>query len=107
MDRYLLRKWRLRNPNVLLFLTATEYSKKLKELKVSLSLHCISDEARKVYNTFNVSSVTHSLKFNKVIEEFEAYFAPKKNITSPVSSFSHTDRTLPKSSTIFRVIYKK
>ena len=65
-------------------MTATEYNGKRDEVKTSLLLHCIGEKVSEVYNTFVFSSAEDSMlsiKYNKVLEQFEAYFEPRKNIT--------------------------
>ena len=48
------------------------------KVKLSLLLHCIQDKAREVYNTFVFTSTEDSMKYNEVLEHFEAYFGPQK-----------------------------
>ena len=65
-------------------MTATEYNGKSDELKTGLLLHYIGERVSEVYNTFVFSSAedsTLSMKYNKVLEHFEIYFEPPKNIT--------------------------
>ena len=57
----------------------------------SLLLHCIGEKTREVYNTFVFSSIEDFMKYNKVLEHFEAYFGPWKSITF-VLNFSCIDR---------------
>ena len=54
------------------------------KVKTSLLIHCIGEKAREVYNAFVFSFTEDSRKYNKVLEHFEAYFGPWKNI-----SYSH------------------
>ena len=62
-------------------MAATEYNGKSDKVKTSLLLHYIGDKAREVYSTFAFLSTEDSMKYNKVLEHFEAYFGPWKNIT--------------------------
>ena len=62
-------------------MTATEYNGKSDEVKISLLLHCIGEKVREVYNTFVFSSTEDSMKYNRVLEHFEAYFGLRKDIT--------------------------
>ena len=59
----------------------TEYDEKPDNVKSSLLLQCIGERARKVYDTLNFSTTADSMKLEKTIEQFEAYFNPIKNIT--------------------------
>ena len=61
-------------------MTAGEYDEKPDNMKSSLLLHCIGEQARKVY-MFNFSSTADSMKLEKIIEQFEAHFYLRKNIT--------------------------
>ena len=63
-------------------MTATEYNGKSDKVKTRLLLHCIGNKAREVYSTFAFLSTEDSMKYNKVLEHFEAYFGPRKNIFS-------------------------
>ena len=71
-------------------MTATEYNDKSDEVKTSLLLHCFGEKAREVNNTIVFSSTEDSMKYNKVLKYFEAYFGPRKNITySRFKSFTY------------------
>ena len=56
-------------------------TRNLDNVKSSLLLHCIGEQAREVYNIFNFSTTADSMKLEKNLEQFEAYFNPRKNIT--------------------------
>ena len=60
---------------------ATEYTEKAEQVKTSLLLHCIGERAREVYNSFTFQSEADSMNYTKVLEQFEAYFGPCKNVT--------------------------
>ena len=75
--------------NKILFMTATEYDKKPDNARSSLLLHCIGEQGE-VYNMFNFSTTADSMKLEKIMEQFEAYFNPRKNITySWFNSFTY------------------
>ena len=59
--------------NKILFMTATEYDKKPDNARSSLLLHCIGEQGE-VYNTFTFSTTADSMKLEKIMEQFEAYF---------------------------------
>ena len=61
-------------------MTATEYDEEPDNLKSSLLLHCIGERAREVYNTLNFSTTADLMKLEKIMEQFEGYFNPRKNI---------------------------
>ena len=95
LEGNILRNWKTWKQNFTLLMAATEYNGKSDEVKINLLLHCIGEKARKVYNTFVFSSTEDSVKHNKVLEYFEAYFGRRKNITL-VLNFSHIDRNQAK-----------
>ena len=76
-EENLLQNWKTWKQSFTLFMTATEYNDKSDEVKTRLLLHCIGEKAREVFSSF----VFSSLKYNKVLEHFEAHFGPRKNIT--------------------------
>ena len=84
----LRQSWKTWKQSFTLFMTTTEHDGKSDEVKTSLLLHCIGEKTREVYNTFAFSSIEDSMKYNKVLENFEAYFEPRKNITYSRLKFS-------------------
>ena len=62
-------------------MTAAEYDEKTNNVKSSLLLNCIGERAKKVYNTFNFSTTADWMKLEKIIDQFQAYFNPRKNVT--------------------------
>lgn len=62
-----------------IYLTASEKTEKDDEVKVALLLNCIGDEGLDVFNNFSLSE-TNKKNYQKVIEEFDSYMIPKKNI---------------------------
>ena len=62
-------------------MTATEYEGKADNIKASLLLHCIGDKAREIYDTLTFDVEGDNMKYDKIVEKFEAYLAPRKNIT--------------------------
>ena len=63
LEGNLLQIWKTWKQNFTLFLTVTECNGKSDEVETSLC-----------------SSTEDSMKYNKVLEHFEAYFGPRKNI---------------------------
>ena len=60
---------------------ATESSGKSETVKSSVFLHCIGRKSRGICNTFTFAEQGDSMKFDKIIEKFDGYFTPKKNLT--------------------------
>ena len=73
---------------MILFTTATEYDEKSDYARSSLLLHGIGEQAREVYNTFNFSITSDSIKLENIIEQFEAYFSSRKYIKYSRLKFS-------------------
>ena len=62
-------------------MVAAEYDGKSEKVKASLLLHCIGDKAVDVYNTLVFDAEGDNMKYAKILEKFEAWLAPRKNIT--------------------------
>ena len=73
--------WKRFKQRIELYMDATGASKKDDKAKTSLLLHVMGEKAIDVYNTFVFQDAGDEMKYNKVIEQFEAYCSPKKNIT--------------------------
>ena len=67
--------------NFTLYMVAAEYEEKDEKVKASLLLHCIGDKAKEIYNTLTFDAVGDNMNYEKIMEKFEAYLAPRKNIT--------------------------
>src|SRR5436190_9036786 len=59
------------------FLLASGNEAKEDKIKIAMLLNCIGDEAIEIYNTFKAEE-KDTLK--KVIELFDDYFTPRKNV---------------------------
>ena len=81
LDRNLLQNWKSWKQEFILFMAPTEYDEKPDNVKGSLLLCCIGEQAKEVYNTFNISTTANSIKLETIIEQFEVYFNPRRNIT--------------------------
>ena len=66
-----------------LYLIATGLDTKSEEQKIALLLHVAKSSAIEVYNTFTFDSTNEasSETFANVLDKFEKYCNPKKNIT--------------------------
>ena len=63
------------------YLTASESKNKPDEVKTSRLLSAIGPKSREIYYTFNFANDEESMTFDVVIQKFDDYFTPKKNIT--------------------------
>ena len=50
-------------------------------MKSSILLHCIGSKSGEIYNTLTFAEQGDNMKFDKIIEKFDVYFTPKKNLT--------------------------
>ncbi len=63
-----------------LYLTATEKDGKSDKIKTSILLTCIGKQGWEIYNTFQFEE-GDDMKFNIVLQKFQEYCSPRKNIT--------------------------
>ena len=73
--------WHVWKQELTLYLDATESSTKSDKVKASIFLTCIGKKGREIYNTFTFDSDGDNMKLDKIIEKFEGYCAPRKNLT--------------------------
>ena len=64
-----------------LLLSSTEKDSNGDKVELSILLHCIGHKVREICNTFTFEPKEHSLIFKKIIEKFDEYCTPHKNIT--------------------------
>ena len=64
-----------------LYLVATEKDGKSDKIKTSILLHCIGKQGREIYNTFTWTTDDDRLRFEAVLEKFDNYCQPRKNLT--------------------------
>ncbi|KAK9675141.1 hypothetical protein QE152_g40608 [Popillia japonica] len=64
-----------------LYLLASKADKESEEHKCALLLHHIGEKGLKIYNTFMFDKMEDKMKYTKVVEKFEEYFIPAKNVT--------------------------
>lgn len=74
-------EWRKWKQELTLYLTATEKDKKSDQVKSSILLTCIGKKGREIYNTFIFDSDEDKMKFKAIVEKFDEYCSPRKNIT--------------------------
>ena len=72
------RKWRQRFE---LFSLASGLSSKGEGIQAATLLHVVGPDALEVYNTFSWEDADDKSKVAKILEKFEAYCVPRKNIT--------------------------
>ena len=65
----------------MLYITATEKTKKSDEVKSSILLTCIGPRGREVYNTFVFDDDSMKMNFNCILQQFDDYYSPQKNVT--------------------------
>ena len=72
------RKWR---QCFKLFSLASGLSSKGEGIQATTLLHVVGLDALEVYNTFSWEDADDKIKVAKILEKFEAYCVPRKNIT--------------------------
>ncbi|KAL3999170.1 nuclear receptor co-repressor 2 [Sarotherodon galilaeus] len=77
----LSENWRRFRQRFELYLAATGGASKPPKVQSSLFLHVAGEEAVEVYNTFTFAENGDENKLMKIMEKFEEYCNPKKNIT--------------------------
>ena len=77
----LAEHWRKFKQEFTLYLIATGLDNKSEEQKMALLLHVVKSSAIEVYNTFDSTNEASSETFANVLDKFEKYYNPKKNIT--------------------------
>ncbi|KAL4721170.1 hypothetical protein ACJJTC_004946 [Scirpophaga incertulas] len=70
--------WNLFRKQLLNFMVAKELEEKKDEVKIAILLNCIGLEGNKIYETFEKQE--GKLSFKKVLQEFDKYFIPRKNV---------------------------
>ena len=81
LEGNLVENWKRWKKEFAFYMTATEYDSKAYNVKSSLLLHCIGEKAREIYDTLTFDVADDNMKLDKILEKFEAYLAPRKNIT--------------------------
>ena len=81
LEGNLLENWKRWKKEFNYYLAAIEVDAKNDKMKSSLLLHCIGPKAREIYDTLTFDEADDNMKLDKIMEKFEAYVAPRKNIT--------------------------
>ena len=73
--------WRGLKQELTLYLDATESSDKSDKVKSSIFLTCIGKKGLEIHNTFTFDSDGDNMKLDQIIQKFDSYCAPRKNLT--------------------------
>ena len=74
---YDMRKWKQRWN---LYKIASGINEKNQDIQCAIFLHMISEDALRIYDTF-VFTIEENDQIAPLVQKFESYFSPKKNIT--------------------------
>ena len=66
---------------MMLYITTTEKTKKPDEVKPSILSTCIGPRGREVRDTFVFDDVSMKMNFSNILQQFDDYCSPKKNVT--------------------------
>ena len=73
--------WKNWKQELQLYMVATESDGKPDKVKSSILLTCIGPQAREIYNTFSFANNEEALNYEIVLQKFEEYCMPRKNVT--------------------------
>ena len=73
--------WKIWKQELMLYITGTKKTTKSDEVKSSKLLICIGRRGRQVYNTFVFDDDSMKMNFNYILQQFDAYCSPQKNVT--------------------------
>ena len=77
----LSENWRRWKQQFTIYMTATGKTSASDEVKSAIFLHLVGPNALDIFNTFTFTEEGDAKKLNKVIEKFETYCTPRKNVT--------------------------
>ena len=80
-SRNISEHWKLWKQELMLYITVTEKIKKSDDVKSSILLTCIGPRGREVYNTFVFDDDSMKMNFNCILQQFDDYYSPQKNVT--------------------------
>ena len=72
--------WKLWKQELMLYITATEKTKKSDEVKSSILLTCTELRGKEVY-MFVFDDDSMKMNFNYILQQFDDYCSPQKNLT--------------------------
>ena len=77
----LSKEWRNFKQEIEIYLVASEKDDKDDKIKTSLLLNCMGKGALEIFNTFIFVPATNKDVYKEVVDKFDTYFNPKKNLT--------------------------
>ena len=80
-QRNLHEAWRRWKEELILFLQATENDTKPGKVQTSILLTCIGAKGRDIYSTFTFEPDADKHVLGRVVEKFDTYCQPRKNLT--------------------------
>ena len=73
--------WKIFKEELDIYLTASEKSGKSDEIKTCILLSCVGKQGRQIYNNFTYAPTEVSKNFDTVLQKFDEYCNPRKNVT--------------------------
>ena len=73
--------WKLWKHALMLYITATEKTKKSDEVNSSILLTCTEPWGREINNTLVFDDNSMKMNFSNILQQFADYCSPKKNMT--------------------------
>ena len=80
-SRNISEHWKLWKQELTLYMTATEKPKKSDKVKSSILMTCIGPWGREEYNTFVFDDDSMKMNFSWILQQFDNYCSPQKNVT--------------------------
>jgi len=80
------KNWRKFKQSFEIFLKASSNTNKTDEVKVAILLNIVGEDGVELYNTFNLQE-TEGNNLAKVLQGFEEYCIPKKNVVYETFKF--------------------
>ena len=81
LEGNLSENWRKWHQRYTLYETASGLQEKTDAIRGATFLHCIGQEALDVYNTFTWAQEADKVSVAVIVEKFQSYCSPKKNVT--------------------------
>lgn len=87
--------------------TATKLNKEDGDVQVSCLIYAMGSESENIYRSFTFAEDRHRNDFDKVIEKFDEYFVPRRNVIHERACFhQRVQRTGEKAETFIRALYE-
>ena len=81
MEGQLDKNWKVFKSNFKIYSTATGIKAKSDEVQACTFLHCIGQEARDLYDTFEFKSDTEKMDLTVIMQKFDDHFVPQSNVS--------------------------